>query len=331
MSVIDLTGTTWTINANQILPYVWSGYYLNFTSNDNAYTHITALPSKNGDSISTLQYNLTSVYSGTTGLWTADAYRTIAITGGTDATDSTLISWLESNATQVIQSHDVTISYNNSTIAYLDASGTEMLETDGTICADDITIEYVKPAVPTPSLQAKTNISPTTSSQTITPDSGYDGLSSVQINAISPTKSAQTYTPTTSNQTISSGRWLTGTQTILGDANLLAGNIKKDVSIFGVTGTYEGGGGGGTVVNFSLSGAASGSKFAYINDSGTFSYTQGTSVSGSALENSLVVVLHSGPLNPGGLSLTGLTQLQVQDLGSRASYRYAIFFIVTAS
>ena len=32
--------------------------------------------------------------------------------------------------------------------------------------------------------QAKTNISPTTSSQTIRPDSGYDALSSVQINAI---------------------------------------------------------------------------------------------------------------------------------------------------
>ena len=34
------------------------------------------------------------------------------------------------------------------------------------------------------SLQAKTNIAPTTSSQTITADSGYGGLSSVQINAI---------------------------------------------------------------------------------------------------------------------------------------------------
>lgn len=35
-----------------------------------------------------------------------------------------------------------------------------------------------------PSLQAKTNISPTTSSQTISADNGYDGLSSVQINAM---------------------------------------------------------------------------------------------------------------------------------------------------
>lgn len=35
-----------------------------------------------------------------------------------------------------------------------------------------------------PNLQAKTNISPTTSSQTIQADTGYDGLSSVQINAM---------------------------------------------------------------------------------------------------------------------------------------------------
>lgn len=59
-------------------------------------------------------------------------------------------------------------------------------------------------------------------------------------------KAAATYTPTTSNQTIASGTYLTGTQTISGDSNLTAGNIKKNVSIFGVTGTYEGSGGGGT-------------------------------------------------------------------------------------
>lgn len=45
------------------------------------------------------------------------------------------------------------------------------------------------------SLQAKTNIAPTTSSQTITADSGYDGLSSVQINAM-PSGTAGTPTAT---------------------------------------------------------------------------------------------------------------------------------------
>lgn len=55
------------------------------------------------------------------------------------------------------------------------------------------------------------------------------------------TQSAQTITPTTTNQTIASGKYLIGTQTISGDANLVAENIKKDVTIFGVTGTHEGG------------------------------------------------------------------------------------------
>lgn len=56
------------------------------------------------------------------------------------------------------------------------------------------------------------------------------------------TQAAQTITPTTSNQTISAGTYLTGAQTILGDANLLSSNIASGVSIFGVNGTFEGGG-----------------------------------------------------------------------------------------
>ncbi len=54
-------------------------------------------------------------------------------------------------------------------------------------------------------------------------------------------QAAQTITPGTANKTIASGKYLSGTQTIKGDANLKAENIKEGVSIFGVTGTYEGG------------------------------------------------------------------------------------------
>lgn len=54
------------------------------------------------------------------------------------------------------------------------------------------------------------------------------------------TKGAQTYTPGTTNQTIAAGQYLTGAQTIKGDPNLRPENIKKGVSIMGITGSYSG-------------------------------------------------------------------------------------------
>jgi hypothetical protein len=53
-----------------------------------------------------------------------------------------------------------------------------------------------------------------------------------------PSKGAATYTPGTTNQTIAAGQYLSGAQTIKGDTNLIASNIKSGVQIFGVTGTH---------------------------------------------------------------------------------------------
>lgn len=100
------------------------------------------------------------------------------------------------------------------------------------------------------SLQSKT-VSPSESAQTVKADNGYDGLSQVTVNAVSKTyvgsgvtkKSAATYTPGTSDQSIASGQYLNGTQTIKGDSNLTAANIKSGIKIFNVTGSYAGSGG----------------------------------------------------------------------------------------
>lgn len=51
-------------------------------------------------------------------------------------------------------------------------------------------------------------------------------------------KTAATYTPGTSNQIIAAGQYLSGAQTIAGDVDLVAENIKTGVNIFGVDGTF---------------------------------------------------------------------------------------------
>lgn len=68
-----------------------------------------------------------------------------------------------------------------------------------------------------------------------------DGSGNI-VTGTMPEQAAQTITPGTSNKTIASGRYLTGTQTIKGDSNLNAANIVSGKTIFGVTGTYTGGG-----------------------------------------------------------------------------------------
>lgn len=70
------------------------------------------------------------------------------------------------------------------------------------------------------------NVTPTTSAQTIRPDSGVDGFSPVNVSAVD------------------SGI----------DANIVAENIKKDVTILGVKGSYEGGGGSSTQYGINLKG-----------------------------------------------------------------------------
>lgn len=117
---------------------------------------------------------------------------------------------------------------------------------------------------PTMRLQQK-SVTPGKASQTVTPDQGYDGLSQVTVSGDTnltasnikqgvsifgvsgtydpqPSAQSRTVAPTYFPYTVEpqSGYDYLTSAVINAPANLTAGNIRKGVSIAGVTGTYEG-------------------------------------------------------------------------------------------
>ena len=131
---------------------------------------------------------------------------------------------------------------------------------------------------------------------------GYDFYDSagVKTSGAIPTLASSSYTPGTSNQVITSGQYLGGNQTILGDANLVGSNILSGVSIFGVPGELLVSGGVEVTLGYISSGL-----FQPLTFSGTSAYDGGSAVNLSCYTYNLPV--SSGSYTSSGVIISGVT------------------------
>lgn len=135
-----------------------------------------------------IQSEITRIAGNVSDALTAIAAKGVTVPSGSNSDDlADLIAQITGGGsggvviTDTLDSHGGTIRE----ITAVEISGTKTISANGT--GIDVT-EYaaVDVAVPAPApvLQQKTNITPSGSSQTISPDAGYDGLASVQIDPI---------------------------------------------------------------------------------------------------------------------------------------------------
>lgn len=145
-------------------------------------------------------------------------------------------------------------------------------------------------------------------------------------------------TPTTSDQTIDTTA--NDSIKVKGDADLVASNIKKDVEIFGVTGSYEGGGGG----TDNLPAFIMNTMTELIDDSGVITSVvasgcrdrtnltkvrlkSAATIGGYAFNNcsgivTIVLPGHTGNLS-GGREFQGCSNLEAIDLGGGANIGFS--------
>lgn len=115
--ITDLTNTSWVINDSYYIPsipssYTSKEYYINFTTGGDL--SFVGIEFQKSVTVSGTTYTDNILYDNGSGTspyvainggatWQDNSYKTVHISGGTDATNSSLISWFEANAAQIVQ------------------------------------------------------------------------------------------------------------------------------------------------------------------------------------------------------------------------------------
>ena len=244
---------------------------------------------------------------------TNNAYRRVDITNAANGTvivansGNTIVSSGSSSAGSLtVSAYNGTTAENNKSIVSggkwvsTSASGSGTYYGRVSVSAGSATTPATTiTANPTVNIDSSGLITATTSkTQNVTPSVSAGYVSSGTAGTITvtgsgtkqlTTKGATTYTPGTANQSIASGTYLTGTQTISGDANLVAANIRDGKSIFGVAGSFT---------DSSTVSSGQNPASASVIRSGYSAWVDGTEVKGSLANTSVtegVTVLGNTP------------------------------------
>ena len=236
---ISVNSSTGVISASvsgsfAVTPTVSAGYISSGTAGSVTLSgsNTSALSTQDGTTVSPTESEQTVVAAGkyTLGAVKVGAISSTYVGSGIDRNDSDDLT--ASGATVTAPA-----GYYAESASKTIASGS--VAVNSVTVSNNPTITVGSDGLITASLNTSTGIGATVSSGYVT--SATPGTVYVNISNTSQldTVSATTYTPTTTDQTISSGQYLTGAQTILGDSDLIAANIVEGVTIFGVTGTAE--------------------------------------------------------------------------------------------
>ena len=127
--------------------------------------------------------------------------------------------------------------------ANLQSRSVSLTSTSATTFSPQSGYDGISSITVTPNLQSK-SVTLSSSSTTVSPDSGYSGLSSVT--ARTNNQSTQYITPASYSQNITPSSGYSGLSGVYvyGDSNLISENIKSGISIFGVNGSLSSGGTG---------------------------------------------------------------------------------------
>lgn len=295
----DLTASGDTITAP-------AGYYASSASKAVA-SGSAGTPTATKGTVSSNSVSVTPSVTNTTGY----------ITGGTKTGTPVTVSASELvSGTKTISASGTTDVTNYASASV--ASGSAA--TPATTITANPSISVSSGGLITASVSASQSVTPTVSAGYVS--SGTAGTVSVSGSNTSQltTQAAQTIHPSATDQTIASGKYLTGAQTVKGVllTNLSAGNIKKDVvvkvgdstdddCVTSVTGTYEGGGSSATTVSFEDDALFAADKIVYVDSSGSVQVVsimaQFSACSYQLLSKSTIVAF--GDMYTGGVQLGG--------------------------